>query len=244
MENLPIKCSSLRAPKAFISCLPDSISKDDLREYLSLLPNRTPLIDFQTKKDAVDVEITNVVLTFAREQDRNSFIEQPHMVQGQKLKISRYMEEDELKEHLEDIRSRQVYIKKLPVAVSDRELGRLFEPYGRIRKAYSFKGKRYKKRRRNFKYGYVIFEDPGALNLVPDDGIFYKGKRIKWTCYRMKVKKRMMKEKNAIGEEHLVRPVKSQYHQSDRSRFCNGGELFLNLQGERFPFTSDKNYAL
>lgn len=243
MENFTTKHSNQRRPKAFISCLPDSVSLSDLKEYMSTVVGLAPEILIQKKKDAADVEITNAVLTFNSEAVRDNFIGKGHAVKGQKLKISRYMEENELKEHLEDIRSRQVYIKKLPVAVTDEELERIFAPYGRIRKAYSFKGKRYKKRRRNFKYGYVIFEDPSALKFVPEDGIFYRGRRIKWSCYRMKLEKRIKRVKKETGEEHLLRPAQSRYHQTGRRGFCAHKELFLNLGGDRFAYISKLNVS-
>ena len=93
------------------------------------------------------------------------------------------MNESELKEFVEQSKKCRIYIKRLPSEFENDTQKSFYESYGPVKTAYCVFGTR---SRKNFKYGYVFFENPETVQKLPLEGLPYKGGVINWIAHRTK----------------------------------------------------------
>lgn len=169
--------------KLFVGCLPKSLSRACLVHHFSQYGT---VSDFEFKvvpqKDGKS-KLINAVLTCSSTEMKDSIIRQPNLIEGHKLKIVPYLDPSELQGILSSTRSRKIYIKRLPAEFDNATLKRYFSKYGAVQKAYCVEGTR---KRKNLKYGYVIFREEKTLNLLPEKGFPFNDEFITWTSFEKK----------------------------------------------------------
>lgn len=187
--------------KLFVGCLPKSLSRACLVNHFS---QYGAVSDFEfnvvPQKDGKS-KLINAVLTCSSTEMKDFILEQPNLIEGHKLKIVPYLDPSELQGILSSTRSRKIYIKRLPAEFDNATLKNYFLKYGAVQKAYCVEGTR---KRKNLKYGYVIFREEKTLNLLPEEGFPFNDELITWTSFEKKqenFKKVDMEEINGEGED-------------------------------------------
>lgn len=186
--------------RLFVGCLPKSLSRACLINYFSKFGS---VSDFEfnivPQKDGKS-KLINAILTCSSAEMKKVITEQPNIIEGHKLKIVPYLDPSELQNILSNTRGRKIYIKRLPAEFNNDSLKKFFTNYGAVQKAYCVEGTR---KRKDLKYGYVIFKEEKTLKALPFGGIPYKGDLISWTSFKKRKKvvllmKKWMKLKKKI----------------------------------------------
>ena len=140
----------------------------------------------------------------------DKILENVQIIDGNNIKVAKFMSPDELGSYVEKSRRCRIYIKRLPMDFDNKKLNDLFVKYGKINKAYCVNGT---KARKNLKYGYVLFEEEVSIENLPTDGVPFKNMKLQWTCYKHKIEKR--KAKKAM-EKHsmMVKSSHLSFHQT------------------------------
>jgi len=192
--------------KLFIGCLPQKISRKDIKDYFSKYGN-IEKIHLEIKKTAdCHSHLINACLTCSSKAMAQKILAyKPHNIQGCNLKVVPYMEESDLEKHINSFRRRRLYLNHLPMVLSNEELFEVFSQYGQVNKAYTVPEK---KKKCNWKKGYVIFEDKESLKQIPEEGVYWNGIILNWHSYESKAKVRCQKKnKKKVKKEKILRKL-------------------------------------
>lgn len=235
-QNSSIKKPKSSKPdnlKVFLACLPKKLTEQDIGKIFSTF-GKIKNFSFDIKKQKKSKShLINGILTCWDSSMKQAILNQSHFFNGSKLRVSNYLEKRELDSRKTSLKSRRVYIKKLPIEFDNKKLRDIFSPYGEIEDAYCTVGSR---SRKNLKYGYVLFEDEANIARLPSDGILYRGARIDWeTFYTRKIKKRrpMVGKKNLLvndPERHLLKPGSQQYHLTFGEIWYSSSDIFFSAR--------------
>jgi RNA recognition motif. (a.k.a. RRM, RBD, or RNP domain) len=116
-----------------------------------------------------------------------AILNEQQVIEGSKIKVASYLDQSDLEKFVKVSMGCRIYIKKLPNVMTNEELHALFSVYGPVAKAYCVNGT---KIRKNYKYGYVNFENEETVDKIPINGVFYQGIKIVWNCHKIKVQKK------------------------------------------------------
>lgn len=192
----------------FIGCLPKRISRENLIQHFSQFGEILSLkIEKKMLPDNFSCQV-NAYLRCGSKSMMKSILSTPQSIQGNKIKVAKHMSQEELRDYIERSKRCRVYIKRLPMDFNNEKLFSLFSKYGKINKAYCVQGT---KIRKHFKYGYVLFENEASIERLPVSGVPSGSIKIQWTCYKLKLKKR-------IADEMLKRQISWQ-NQLKQSKF-------------------------
>ena len=175
------------APRIFIGCLPKKISKKLILKHFSQYGEILDLKMQVRDSSESNSQLINAFMTCSSQRMVEEILIRQQRILDCNIKVSRYMEKDELNKFISSSRKCRLYIKRLPSYFTNEQLLNLFEQFGAVKNAYCVKGT---KSRKNWKYGYVVFEDEKTLKKIPLEGVFDRGVLIKWTSYELKQKKR------------------------------------------------------
>jgi RNA recognition motif-containing protein len=189
--------------KLFIGCLPQKISRKDIKDYFTRFgPISDIKLEIKKTTDSQSHLINACLHCSSVKMVEQIIAERPHSIKGCNLKVVPYMEQKELSAHIDSFRQRRLYMNHLPLLVSNDDLLQIFGRFGHIEKAYTVPEK---KKKCNWKKGYVVFENKEALHLVPESGVFWKGVKINWHSYELKAKLREEKRKKKAGNRNKKR---------------------------------------
>ena len=190
--------------KVFIGCLTKDIGLEELTSYFSKIV-QFEHIELKSKKilgkdKSREHEVHFAVMTCTSPKSRDMVLSCKHKINQKNVKVTPYLENNELDKYVQNIKNCRIYIKKLPKEIEDEELKRIFSQFGVVLNAYSVQGS---KVRRKWKYGYVVFEDEEDIDKIPEEGIEYGSTRLKWSSHRTKKRVEMSEGKieQLIGRE-------------------------------------------
>lgn len=190
--------------KIYLSSLPGFLTKKNLKEYFSNFGHIKSIEMMYDKSENGTNILINALMTCKNIETKNKILSVNHQLKGTLLNTIEYLEENDLKDYIQRSRSHRVYIKKLPDIINDDQLLDIFSKYGEVEKAYAVYGKR---KRRGFKYGYVMYKNSDFLENLPIEGVKYKHHIIHWKSYELK---KVTKEKySEIREEEKLKEFES-----------------------------------
>lgn len=233
--------------KIFLSCLPKSLSEGDIEAAFSKFGEIEAFKFDITQQNNGKSQLINAILTCSTAQMKAQILNQTHTVKDHVLKVTQYLDKEELEKMLSSLKRRKIYLKKLKNNFTNDSLFELLSQFGPVEKAYCTEGTR---KRKGFKYGYVIFEDAGTMKKLPTEGIPHGSEIIEWTSYERKTLKRKKdgnsekprKMRSSLGEEkldHELKPTFKSYFNVTRSNPKDDFEnllLTVNTQKGYFRF--------
>lgn len=222
-----------KAFSIFIGCLPQRISHEDLVTHFSSYGLVLKLeIEQKTSSDESSTLI-NAYLECSTAPMMNAILSNPQIIDGNNIKVAKYMTKEELENYVEKSRRCRIYIKRLPMHFNNESLAALFSQYGRVTKAYCVSGT---KARKNLKYGYVLFDEEETINLLPISGVPFMNSKLHWTCHKHKIQKRKMREHNNV-QYSQSRNTQNCYSIPNQIQFNN----FNNMMGIPTPYYNQMN---
>lgn len=222
------KCKERRL---FLGCLPKSLSRNCLVNHFSQFGS---VLDFEfnimPQKDGKS-KLINAILTCSSVEMKDTILQQPNIIEGHQLKIVPYLDPSELQEILNSTRRRKIYIKRLPSEFDNDSLKDYFLKYGLVQKAYCVEGTR---KRKNLKYGYVIFKDEKTVQILPKEGFPFKGTLISWASFSKNTEQDKIEEQNSEDEGSV----------GNNSEESNPRRLLSKGKSPKFSRKRNKVYAL
>lgn len=213
--------------KIFLSCLPKAITEEDIRSTFSKFG---PIRNFEfeiTIQNGGKSKLINASLTCASTEMKKIILGKVHKVRTHTLKVSDYLEKSQLDELLSSLRKRKVYLKKLKDNFTNDSLRALFSQFGIIEKAYCTDGTR---KRKGFKYGYIIFKEENSMKNLPFEGVEYEGELIKWTSHGKKMLMKKESREKGNGEfPHHLKPCRNEYFKVIRNKRRDEENLLLTI---------------
>lgn len=204
--------------KIFLGCLPKKISEVDIREIFSTY-GEISKFEFEIQKQGNEKShLINGIFTCSSHQMKEQILKETHFFNKVKLRVSNYLEKEELERQKLSLKRRRVYIRKLPEWFENETLHSIFSIYGELEDAYCTVGSR---SRKNLKYGYVLFKDENDIAKIPANGMIYRGLKIDWeTFFTRKEKQKRKKERGELEAgiswegvgRHYLKPGLSHYH--------------------------------
>lgn len=194
----------------FIGCLPKRILKNSLIRHFSQYGEVVRLNIERKKSSDNSSTLINAYLECSSQRMMDDILSNPQIIEGNNIKVAKYMTEEELNSYVEKSRRCRIYIKRLPMDFDNEKLHNLFARYGTINKAYCVSGT---KARKNLKYGYVLFKDEESIDNLPVEGIPVRNIKLQWTCYKHKVQKR---KEEAKKQMYLRTNHQLNLHKSDQ----------------------------
>lgn len=220
--------------KIFLSCLPKSLNEGEIKTAFSKFGE---IADFKfdiTQQNNGKSQLINAILTCSTAEMKAQILNQTHTVKDHVLKVTQYLDEEELEKMLSSLKRRKIYLKKLKNDFNNGSLFELFSQFGAVEKAYCTEGTR---KRKGFKYGYVIFKEAATMKKLPRDGIPHGSEIIEWTSHERKQLKRRqegkaenpsLREGNSENDclDHKLKPTAASYYAEKRT---NPKDDFENL---------------
>jgi hypothetical protein len=219
----------------------------DLGNYFSKLVQIESLEIKEKLKSDGNTKIYYALMECGSKQMRDSMLLSSHTIKGKNIKVCPKLSEEEILEFVENSKKCRIYIKKLPRKISDFELKKLFKGYGKIKKVYSVDGTR---RRKKWKYGYVVFQEETAIDNVPLEGVRWKDHLIKWTSFKTKKSKKNTEQVKADCQAWKRNSRASPYNAVGMSRQANPrvcgpeGGFFESSSPEANACRGDLSYYL
>ena len=182
----------------YVGCLPKEVTTSDLEDYFSDY-GVISHIDLDIPK-GLSAANGFAVIGFKHEGSVSKILGQslPHCILRKKIKIKRIAKKEEVYDHLDEMRRRRVYLKKVPRKLTGEQLWSVFAQYGEVENAYCTKYDPVKGKRAA---GYVIFKYADDLDNIPLDGIPFKGWVLKWSSYYTHRKKKQLARAKAAQEQ-------------------------------------------
>jgi len=171
-----IKDVSRSSFEIFLGSLPPKIGLEDIRQHFSAFGRVLKIrVDSQHLTN-ISNPLTNAIIECSSEKMMKKILQITHSIKGAGIKVSKSMNSAELAEYVERSKKCRIYIKRLPCKFENDTLKTFCEQYGPVKTAYCVVGTRSVK---NFKYGYVFFENPEIVQKLPAEGLIYQGELIK-----------------------------------------------------------------
>ena len=142
-------------PTAFLSFrqVPRDKGKAPRRARIDTSTPNSALLECSTP--AMKYEILNSVHFFAKKA----------------IRVRKYMDEEELANHIQNIRDTRMFVDNIPSYLNNDSLKEFFSNFGPVKIAYiTGDGKKSSKT----KFGYVIFQKKGVLETLNKNGIHFK----------------------------------------------------------------------
>lgn len=221
-ENSKISDQKNKELLIFLACLPKTIKESDIRKIFSKF-GKIKYFRFEVKyQEKANSHLRNAIITCSDLKMKSKILHNTHYFNKVKLRVSNYLSNEELNKLKESVKSRRIYIRKLPNKFENSDLKKIFSIYGEIEEAYCAVGTR---SRKNLKYGYVMFKDTHFIPRLPVNGINYKGWKLEWETYYTRLEKKMSKQENPEVEfntgnglkinhpdRHELTPLHKNYH--------------------------------
>lgn len=193
--------------RIFLSCIPEELKKEEILEYFhkSYKTEFAKMIEFEflARKKKGSRSIVNGLLTCSSNEITDKILEKrKHKIKNFNLKVKPYLTKEQLKESLEAVKKKRIYIKRLPDFFSENQFRHLLNSYGELKEAYLAEGGKHRKK--GFQHGYAIFIEESSLENIPFEGIPFENSIIKWACFNKKKLKKIDKETSVLRQTQEI----------------------------------------
>lgn len=170
--------SDYKNPEAlvYISCLPASTTEQTVHKLFSQWVKIRSLEISRYKSPPYHCRGYAVLECHSPKEARQLISMKTISYEDVFIKVGEFYDNDKISEITRGLKIRRIFIKNLPVDSTDRMLYRFFSAFGELEKAYCVK-----KKKKRFKFGYVIFKDVESISYIPENDLkFYDGTSLKW----------------------------------------------------------------
>lgn len=160
----------------YVSCLPSDTTEQKIHEILSKWIKIKSINISRSRTPPYHCKGFAVVESDSPNQAKNLISKKQIKVGDAYIKLGEFYDDDIASELASELKSRRIFIKKLPQSCTDQALYQFFLKYGPIERAYCVQ-----KKKKNFKFGYVIFKNQDSIFDIPKENLIFKnGFKLNW----------------------------------------------------------------
>lgn len=143
----------------FIGCLHGKTTEDIVETYFSQFG---PVFNISLKKKGQAGNAGFGTFTIYGNEQFNRIIARDHYLLNRKIICRQFFHGKQKETFLKDLNQRRIFIRNLPVYISDLDLRSLFQVYGSVNKAYAIRDEFGESKG----FGYVCFEEKSQASYI------------------------------------------------------------------------------